>query len=91
MASPAFYPPFSAAILTKQVRRIIRQRKGVGLRHLQPGTSLNRELGFDTIDLVDIILEVERCFHLTIPDEVPLHTVSDFVCYVQTHLPQPAD
>jgi acyl carrier protein len=82
--------PFSTTVLIQRVRRLISQRKGVGLRHLRLNTALDRELGFDTVDVVDIILEIERCFQLTIPDEVPLHTVSDFVCYVQTHLPQQA-
>ncbi|WP_324680676.1 acyl carrier protein [Hymenobacter sp. GOD-10R] len=90
MASSTGHSLTSAAALTQQVRRIISQRKGIGLRHLQPSTSLDRELGFDTIDVVDIILEVERHFQLTIPDEVPLHKVSDFVCYVQAHLSQQA-
>jgi acyl carrier protein len=88
MVSPAIFSTVSSPILAQQVRRIISQRKGVGLRHLRLSTSFERELGFDTIDVVDIILEVERCFQLTIPDEVPLHTVSDFVCYVQAHLPR---
>ncbi|NEM98519.1 acyl carrier protein [Pontibacter burrus] len=42
-------------------------------------------LGLDIIDVVDIILEVEKTYHLTIPDEVPVYTVDDFVNYVCTH------
>jgi acyl carrier protein len=80
----------STTVLAQLVRRIISQRKGVRLRHLRLNTALDHELGFDTVDVVDIILEIERCFQLTIPDEVPLHTVNDFVRYVQTYLPQQA-
>ena len=40
------------------------------------------ELGFDTIDLVDIILEVEKAYQIYIPDEVPLNKVDDFVQFI---------
>ncbi len=76
--------------LAEQVRHLIHQRKGVRLGRLRPTTHLSRDLGFDTLDLVDIILELERRFALTIPDEVPLHTVGDLVQYVETHRHQAA-
>ncbi|AKD03942.1 acyl carrier protein [Pontibacter korlensis] len=42
------------------------------------------ELGLDIVDVVDVILKVEKAFHLTIPDEVPVYTLDDFVNYVYT-------
>ncbi|HEY4649990.1 MAG TPA: acyl carrier protein [Pontibacter sp.] len=42
-------------------------------------------LGLDIVDVVDVILKVEKTYHLTIPDEVPVYTVDDFVNYVYTH------
>lgn len=71
--------------LARQVRRLISRRKHVGMRYLQPRTDLMQELHFDVVDLVDVILEVERFFGLTIPDEVPLRTVGDLVSYVDAH------
>ncbi|MBJ6116587.1 acyl carrier protein [Pontibacter sp. BT310] len=41
-------------------------------------------LGLDIVDVVDVILKVEKTYHLTIPDEVPVYTVDDFVNYVYT-------
>jgi acyl carrier protein len=52
---------------------------------LRRTASLSRDLRFDTVDLVDIILELERNFHITVPDEVPFYTVGDFVRYVTAH------
>ncbi len=43
------------------------------------------KLGLDIVDVVDIILKVEKTYHLTIPDKVPVYTVDDFVNYVYTH------
>ncbi len=73
------------AKLTWQVRHLISQRKRVQMRRLRPTAHLSRELHFDLVDVVDIILAVEQFFHLTIPDEVPLATVGDLVQYVRTH------
>jgi acyl carrier protein len=78
--------PSSQAALAQQVCGLIHQRKNIPLRQLHVATHLHRELGFDMVDLVDIILEVERRFQLTIPDEVPLHTVGDFVCFLEMHV-----
>jgi acyl carrier protein len=71
--------------IQQQVLRIISKRKSIKPRRLRIGSDLSRELGFDTVDVVDIILELERSFHITIPDEVPLATVGDFVSYVASH------
>ena len=68
--------------IQQQVLRIISKRKAIKAKRLRIGTDLSREFGFDTVDVVDIILELERNFHITIPDEVPLATVGDFVSYV---------
>ena len=80
------FPTATTAVLAQHVRHIIHQRKGVPLRRLRLSTDLSRELGFDEVDLVDIILELERSFALTIPDEVPLHTVGDLVYCVEGYL-----
>ncbi|SHI32441.1 acyl carrier protein [Hymenobacter daecheongensis DSM 21074] len=74
--------------IAQQVVRIISKRKAIKPARLRAGSSLSRELGFDTLDVVDIILELERSFHITIPDEVPLSTVGDFVNYVSSHTPE---
>ena len=75
----------AAKSIQQQVLRIISKRKAIEPRRLRIGSSLSHELGFDTVDVVDIILELERSFHITIPDEVPLATVGDFVSYVTSH------
>ena len=74
--------------IEQQVLRIISKRKAIKPRRLRIGSNLSRELGFDTVDVVDIILELERNFHIIIPDEVPLATVGDFVTYVASHTPE---
>jgi len=71
--------------IEQQVLRIISKRKAIKAVRLRRTASLARDLRFDTVDVVDIILELERNFHITVPDEVPFNTVGDFVRYVTTH------
>ena len=74
-----------APAIEQQVLRIISKRKAIKAVRLRRTTSLSRDLRFDTVDVVDIILELARNFHITVPDEVPFHTVGDFVRYVTAH------
>jgi acyl carrier protein len=71
--------------IEQQVFRIISKRKAIRASRVRKTASLARDLRFETLDVVDIILELERNFSITIPDEVPLTTVGDFVRYVREH------
>jgi acyl carrier protein len=71
--------------IEQQVFRIISKRKAIRASRVRKTASLARDLRFETLDVVDIILELERNFSITIPDEVPLYTVGDFVRYVRDH------
>ena len=73
------------ASIEQQVFRIISKRKAIRASRVRKTASLSRDLRFDTVDVVDIILELERSFSITIPDEVPLYTVGDFVRFVRDH------
>ncbi|GGK87209.1 acyl carrier protein [Rufibacter glacialis] len=71
--------------VTRQVVKIISKTKEIKPSRLRVSADLSKEFGFDTVDVVDIILELEKSFKIVIPDEVPLNTVGDFVNYVSTH------
>ena len=71
--------------IDQQVFRIISKPKAIRASRVRKTASLARDLRFDTVDVVDIILELERNFSITIPDEVPLYTVGDFVRFVRDH------
>ncbi|MBF9239343.1 acyl carrier protein [Hymenobacter sp. BT683] len=88
MVSSSPFPPSRLAVQS-QILRVIRQRKALAGR-LRLTSSLTQDLHFDPVDVVDVILALEQRFHLTIPDEVPLHVVGDLVQYVTAHLPSGA-
>jgi acyl carrier protein len=77
----------SVPAIAHEVMRIIARNQHVAPDRLRPRTRLEEELHCDPVDVVDIILAVEKRFHVTIPDEVPLTTVGDFVEYVTSHQP----
>lgn len=71
--------------IEKEVIRIISKTKEIKPICLQANARLSQDFGFDTLDLVDIILELEKNFQITIPDEVPIDTVGDFIDYVASY------
>jgi len=77
--------PVATASIEQQVFRIISKRKAIRASRVRKTASLARDLRFDTVDVVDIILALENQFHIIIPDEVPLFTVGDFVRFVREH------
>ena len=81
------YPPCSESI-ARQVLHIISQRTSIPVKRLRLNLHLSRELYFDLLDIVDIILDLEHSFHVHIPDEVPFVTIRDFVDYVAAHAGQ---
>jgi acyl carrier protein len=67
------------------------RRQMAALIHTQTGIATSRLLtldfeqsGLDKLDLLDIILEVEKCYQVIIPDEVPLQSLDDFVNFIQS-------
>jgi acyl carrier protein len=66
--------------LRREIARLISAKKGVKV------SALNRakfsSLGFDELDLVEMILEVERKYRVVIPDELPLNNIDDFVQFI---------
>jgi acyl carrier protein len=78
-----------ASTIQNEVIKIISRTKEIKPSRLRTSANLSK-FGFDTVDVVDIILELEKNFHIVIPDEVKIDTVGDFVDYVSSHTPQPA-
>ncbi|GGG08377.1 acyl carrier protein [Pontibacter amylolyticus] len=76
--------------IEREVIRIISKTKEIRPARLQANARLEKDFGFDVVDVVDIILELEKNFQITIPDEVPINTVGDFVDYVASHTMQKA-
>ncbi|MGV3587748.1 MAG: phosphopantetheine-binding protein [Adhaeribacter sp.] len=64
----------------QEVAQLIYAQKGIRVSRLL--TKSFDQLGLDLVDLIDIILAVEKKYKITIPDEVPLNSVNDFVYFI---------
>ncbi len=73
--------------LAEQVHAIIADKLGVDESDIAPEASFTNDLGADSLDTVELIMEFEKEFDLTIPDEdaEKIATVGDAVSYLQEH------
>ena len=70
--------------LKSRVQSIIADKLGVGESDIVPEASFNNDLGADSLDTVELIMEFEKVFDLTIPDEdaEKMVTVGDAIAYL---------
>jgi acyl carrier protein len=78
--------PTASTAIQQEVVRVISKTKEVRPSRIRFTSRLSRDLRFDIVDVVDIILALEKTFKIEIPDEVPINTVGDFVNYVSDRL-----
>ena len=73
-------------ILTK-IQEITADRLGVDETDVTPDASFREDLAADSLDLVELIMELEEHFGMEIPDEEAekITTVEEAVDYVQEH------
>ena len=53
----------------ERVQRVISECAAVDLDKVKPETVLDSELGLDSLDLVELIMELEEAFNVKITDE----------------------
>lgn len=75
-------------ILSVVKTAIIKVDENVRLKDIREDSSLRDDLGFDSLDVVSLIMEVEHKYNITIADDESetIATVSDLVTAVERHL-----
>lgn len=70
--------------LAAKVKSIIVEKLGVDESDIADNASFTNDLGADSLDTVELIMEFEKEFDLTIPDEdaEKIATVGDAVSYL---------
>lgn len=70
-----------------RVAAIIADKLGVEASQVTPEASFTADLGADSLDTVELIMEFEKEFDLEIPDEEAqtIKTVGDAVAYIESH------
>ena len=72
------------ADVSANVKEIIVNKLGVDEAQITPEASFTNDLGADSLDTVELVMEFEKAFNLQIPDEdaEKISTVGDAVKYL---------
>jgi acyl carrier protein len=65
----------------EEVRQIVAERAGMAPAAIEESHALETDLGLDSLDRVEIVMEVEEEFDILVPEEVSdkVRTVGDIV------------
>lgn len=71
--------------ISKKVVEIIVDKLGVDAAEAVPAASFTADLGADSLDTVELIMEFEKEFEIAIPDEdaEKIATVGDAITYIE--------
>lgn len=71
-----------------KVRKIVADQMGVAESEISRETSFVNDLNADSLDTVELVMEFEEKFDLSIPDEEAekIQTVGQAIDYIKAHL-----
>ena len=75
------------ADIESRVKAIIVDKLTVDENEVTPAAEFSKDLGADSLDTVELIMEFEKEFGITIPDEdaEKITTVGDAITYIEQH------
>jgi acyl carrier protein len=81
--------PSCGSLLTWFRDRLGPEAPGVAPTSITPETSFANDLGADSLDAVELVMELEEAFDVQIPDDVAerLRTVGDAIRYIRERRP----
>ena len=73
--------------IESKVRDVIVEQLGVDAAEVTPEKSFTGDLGADSLDTVELIMQFEQAFGVTIPDDdaEKISTVQDAIDYIKAH------
>lgn len=73
--------------MEEKVKAIIVDKLGVDEADVVETASFTQDLGADSLDTVELIMEFEKEFNITIPDDdaEKITTVGDAIAYIKEH------
>ena len=74
--------------ITSRVKAIIVDKLGVDEKEVTPEASFTNDLGADSLDTVELIMEFEKEFNIAIPDDQAenIQTVGQAVTYIESNV-----
>jgi len=73
--------------IASKVKAIIVDKLGVDENEVTPQASFTNDLGADSLDTVELIMEFEKEFNIAIPDDQAekIATVGDAISYIEAN------
>jgi acyl carrier protein len=73
--------------IATRVKAIIVDKLGVDENEVTPEASFTNDLGADSLDTVELIMELEKEFNIAIPDDQAekIATVGDAIAYIENN------
>ena len=70
--------------LTNKLKEIISDKTGIEINEVTNDSHLKDDLGADSLDSIEIVMEAEKQFNIAVPDEYydEVKTVSEAVEYI---------
>jgi len=74
--------------IQEKVYEIVERKLSVNPEQITPEASFTDDLGADSLDTVELVMDLEEVFNITIPeeDQEKLRTVQDAIDYLESHL-----
>ncbi len=71
--------------VAEKIRGIVSKQMGVNNEQITEQTSFVNDLGADSLDTVELIMEFENAFDMNIPDEdaEKIQTIGDAINYIE--------
>ena len=87
--APAFKKPNNTAMadIASRVKKIIIDKLGVDESEVTNEATFTNDLGADSLDTVELIMEFEKEFNISIPDEQAetISSVGQAISYIEQH------
>jgi acyl carrier protein len=79
--------PTEMSEIAEKVKAIIIDKLGVEASEVTPEASFTNDLGADSLDTVELIMEFEKEFNVSIPDDQAenIGTVGQAISYLEEH------
>jgi len=73
--------------ISTKVKAIIIDKLGVDENEVTPEASFTNDLGADSLDTVELIMELEKEFNIAIPDDQAekINTVGDAIAFIENN------